>query len=87
MIWLMALGALALVLGLICDYGNFVLRKAQQHGGRSRVSPIVLAPLLFNWCGLALLFVAVGSYRFVWLLSGAILLFVLHIFCLRGFAS
>lgn len=85
MIWLMALGTFALMLGLGGDYSSFALRKAWQRGVNLRVSPVVRAPLLLNWCGLALLFVATGSHHVNWLLSGVILLFLLHVFCLCGF--
>ena len=87
MTWLILLAALALFLGLFCDYGNFMLRRAKQRGERLQTSPVVLAPLLLNWCGLALLFAASGFGSFVWLLAGLILLAVLHVFCLRGFAG
>ena len=85
MTWLMALGVLFFILGLGGDCSNFALRKAQRRGENLRVSPIMRAPLLLNWCGLALLFVATRSHHVNWFLSGVILLFLFHVFCLRGF--
>jgi hypothetical protein len=62
MIWLVALGVVALSLGLCCDYGNLRLARAQRRGEGRRVSPVVLAPVLFNWFGLVTLFLAVRGY-------------------------
>lgn len=84
MTWLIGLGAVALLLGLCCDYGNFRLVTARRRGVTSRVSPVVLAPLLFNWFGLMVLFLAVGGYSAGWLLLGWALLLVLHLVGLRG---
>ena len=80
---MVALAVLTLSLGLCCDYSNFKLSQARRRGEEVRASPVVLAPVLFNWFGCVMLFVSARGHGWDWLFLGLALLFLLflHIVC------
>ena len=82
MMWFgVTIGTLALLLGLGGDWSNWHLARREF---ASRGSPLVLGPLLLNWCGVTLIFLTLGVHHFVLWIVLAIGLLLIHCVGLRG---